>query len=256
MAPNFRELIGFSTPKGRQILPGMLFRSGAFEAQDADALRQLISAYGIRLCCDLRSAIEREKNPIPWPEQAPRPRLLELQVFNDMRALGESSLAQLVGDVDGHAATTLMQNLYRKLPETCAPVLRRLFTEIANHEQTLPFMVNCTAGKDRTGVIVALLLTALDIEEAQIRADYLRSTDLIHRPEYQVKVERLVQDFVGVKPQPASVQALIGVNSLYLNAAMAAIKMKYGSAHQYLRTAVGLDLATQSRLQSRLLKEA
>lgn len=254
MAPNFRELVGFSTAKGRQILPGKLFRSGAFEAQDADALRQLISAYGIRLCCDLRSDIERDKNPIPWPEETPRPRLLELQVLTDIRVLGESSLVPLIGDVDGRAATGLMQTLYRKLPETCAPVLRRLFNEIANQEQALPLMINCTAGKDRTGLIVALLLTALDIEEAQIRADYLRSTDLVHRPEYQVKVEQLVRDFAGVKPEPASLQALIGVNPLYLNAAMAAIKMKYGSVHQYLRTAVGLDLATQSRLQSRLLK--
>jgi len=252
MAPNFRELVGFSTAKGRQILPGKLFRSGAFEAQDEAEVQQLFSTHGIRFCCDLRSERERTKNPIPWPQVFP-PRLLEMPVLTDIRLLGGASITPLRGDVDGSAATALMQRLYRHLPETCAPVLRRLFAEIADQENALPLLVNCTAGKDRTGFIVAMLLTALDIEDAQIQADYLRSTDLIHRPEYRQKVERLVQDFVGVQPEPASVQALIGVYPGYLNAAMVAIKTKYGSVHQYLRTAARLDLALQSRVQQRLL---
>src|SRR5438874_453262 len=49
--------------------------------------------------------------------------------------------------------------------------------ELLSEDETLPAVVHCTAGKDRTGVLVALLLDLLGVAREQIVADYAATTD-------------------------------------------------------------------------------
>ena len=111
-----------------------------------------------------------------------------------------------------------------------------------------PVLVHCTAGKDRTGWIVAALLLTLEVPWGDVMADYLASG-----PE----VLALFAPFRDrVAAQGGDVEAMeraIAVFPHYLEAAHAEALRTFGSWHGYL--ADGLDLPTDlpRRLQARLL---
>jgi hypothetical protein len=68
----------------------------------------------------------------------------------------------------------LMETTYAHLPCSAAPLLSQLFESLA--AGGWPLLVHCTAGKDRTGFTVAMILAALDVEPDFIRDDYLRGS--------------------------------------------------------------------------------
>jgi protein-tyrosine phosphatase len=171
--PNFRDIGGLRGAGGCVVRSGMVYRSGALDALlDEDLAR--LAGYGVAFCCDLRTAAERTRSPSRWPEGRP-PRLLELEFASDVRALGPELMHRLAAQPSREAAAAIMLGLYRSMPATCAPLLARLLPELANAADAFPLVVHCTAGKDRTGFVVAVLLGVLGVSPADIRVDYLHS---------------------------------------------------------------------------------
>src|SRR4029453_151045 len=68
-----------------------------------------------------------------------------------------------------------MIDLYRVLPEWMAGRIRGMFDCIA--AGSVPLVVHCAAGKDRTGVAIAVLLCALDVSRQTAIEDYLLTND-------------------------------------------------------------------------------
>lgn len=106
-------------------------------------------------------------------------------------------------------------------------------------------VIHCASGKDRTGLIAALLLTALDIGDDQILADFA----LTERATAQ-----LVADWQAAHPGrtlrwPAYGRAPAEIMRLVL----ADLTAAYGSPRNYLTGPVGLGAQVIDRLQSRLL---
>src|SRR3546814_9409940 len=62
---------------------------------------------------------------------------------------------------------------YRDMPRALLPHLHLLIEAIIAGE--MPMLVHCTAGKDRTGVTIAVLLLALGVSREDVVRDYLRS---------------------------------------------------------------------------------
>lgn len=245
MAPNFRELAGFSDTAGRTLKPGLIYRSGVIDGRDPAAM-QRFTELGVQLCCDLRSAGERDRQPNPCP------RVLALEVAADIRTLSPEAFSRLRTERSADAAMDLMRFVYRQFPQSCAPVLRRLFEELVGVD-TLPILVHCTAGKDRTGFVIAMLLAALDVDRAQYLGDYLRSTDFAERPELAGRISVLVDELTGMASTPEMVRALAGVDPSYLQAAIEQIERSHGSIDAYLVSAAGLDARLRARLRERLL---
>src|SRR5436309_1967722 len=69
---------------------------------------------------------------------------------------------------------------YKKMPIAFSAQFRRMFSELLAGRAPLVF--NCTAGKDRTGVAAALLLTALGVPRESVVQDYLLTNRYMHRP--------------------------------------------------------------------------
>lgn len=251
-APNFRDIGGLPTRDGRTVRAGLVYRSDALDGLDADDLAHL-ARLSPRVCCDLRSDKERLQRPHRWPSGG-EPRVLNLAVATDIRVLMPELVSELRNNATADGATALMRHLYRDLPTVCAPVLQQVFALLLDDETDhLPLVVNCTAGKDRTGFVVAMLLGALGVSDETVLADYLRSNDASNRASLHHKVADLLQELLGMQAPQDMLEAIIAARADYLESSYAKIAADHGSLDAYLSGAIGLDASRRARLASRLL---
>jgi protein-tyrosine phosphatase len=119
--------------------------------------------------------------------------------------------------------------------------------------------VHCAAGKDRTGIAIALLLAALDVPHETIIEDYLL-TNSCEIPRFTLaQYHAQLGAVAGDRPlltMPDDIrQVLFAAHVDYLHAALDQIARDHGDVFQYLRREVGVDEAMRSRVQAALLGE-
>jgi len=251
-SPNFRELGGLRAAQGRRIRGGLLYRSGALdELGEADL--EVLGRLGIALCFDLRSEGERSKHPSRWPAGA-IPRTLAIEVATDVRALDRGAMQELIDKPDAEGAGRLMRAIYRSMPGSCAPVLGTLFTELAALRARQAAVVHCTAGKDRTGFVVAMLLKALGVADEDVFANYLESNHHYDAARHDAKIAALLGAMFGVVPDDSALRAITAARFDYLLAALDEIRRRWGSVEVYLARCAGLDAARRKQLEQALLE--
>ncbi|WP_242127523.1 tyrosine-protein phosphatase [Sphingobium sp. Sx8-8] len=239
---NLRDFGGHATVDGRRVKRGMLYRSGTMSLlteDDADHLRSL----GIRAICDFRRGNERTAEPTLWHGT-------EVDYF--CRDYGESS--GLLGEVlkqGGSAEETrqLMVELYRAIPVDHAESYRAMFGRIADGR--VPLLINCSAGKDRTGVGAALVLAALGVPRQTIVEDYLATNDhadwdwLLARRDTLMSRARLTR--------PDVLEPLLRAEAEYLDALFATLDEVHGGLEAYLNDRLGVDAAALDAVREALL---
>ncbi len=247
-SPAFRDLGGAPTDDGRRVKPRRFFRADALATLDA-ADRGTIDALGLRLVCDLRSASERERTAcLTW--LYPAPRRLQLDVSAGVNNEVAASIARLIIGPDPDAAAAMMLATYAALPHSAAPLLHELFQCLTDGE--VPLLVHCTAGKDRTGFVTALILLAVGVTPEFVRADYLRGSG--HDPNtVEQPSSRMLEVIVGRRLTPAESAYVHAVRPEYLDAALAAIERGWGTPLAYLERVAGLDAGRRQALRAHLL---
>jgi protein-tyrosine phosphatase len=236
---NFRDFGGYAGRNGT--LPsGRFFRSGHHAlASDGDLAR--LEAMRIGALIDLRRPHERAFSPSRrW--NGFRATLIE----NDDAFEGEESWEgfQAQWDLTPESFRGYQDRYYRR-----APFLPRLNDLFARTFETLavtegPVIVHCAAGKDRTGLLVALTHAMAGVHLDDIIADYLLTND----PDWAKDIESRR----GRAPGMDAMQAMLWVDASYLHAAFAAIAERHGSVDAYLRDALGIDKSRRAAIELRL----
>lgn len=151
--PNFRDVGGLPTSDGGRTRFRTLYRSHAPSGLGPEGMAQ-IRALGLRAVLDLRDEFET----VQWPYD-----------------LGAASIRRYFVPVLGNRPVPLDQSeLYLHMIEACGSEFTRAVRAIADAE-SLPLLVHCAVGKDRTGVTVALALSAAGVTDEAIVTDFLRS---------------------------------------------------------------------------------
>ena len=167
---NFRDIGGYRTRQGRHVRWGQVFRAGVL-AYVTPEDHQCLAPLGIRAICDLRRADERAREPTAWPDRSAR--ALHWDDASDAQTLRKYAAerpATAAGMFDAMLA------LYRGLPNRMSGRIRGLISSIVTGD--VPLIVHCAAGKDRTGVAIAVLLTALDVPREVIVEDYALTNEV------------------------------------------------------------------------------
>jgi protein-tyrosine phosphatase len=245
---NFRDLGGLPT-EGGTIRPGRLYRSEGPANFDIEHATEL-HALGIRLIVDLRAQVECEKHPHEWQ---PTARIMNLDMNNDLRTETNEGWNALRDDPSEAGAIRAMTFNYAAMPIALHPWLAPLANAML--EDGLPVMIHCTAGKDRTGVLVALLLKLLSAPHEAIVADYHRSDVFAQNLRMGGSIADAFEKTFGFTPSQATIDAMIGVNTAFLDAALAAIDQQWGSLDAYFVSA-GVTPQIRSRLRSALVDPA
>ncbi|MEU7894341.1 tyrosine-protein phosphatase [Nonomuraea sp. NPDC049152] len=239
-APNLRDIGGHVAADGRKVRTGLAFRSGALDRL-TPADQEALAARGVRLVCDLRTASERAAQPDRIPDG------VEYLVLDVQGQGGHGAdIAALFDDPSLVASLTspeiaegFLVEVYRGMVTT--PDAHAAFGDLLRALSRPGTLMHCTAGKDRTGWGVALLLTVLGVDRRTVMADYLASND--HLAEAAGRIYAMLE---GTGVATEVVRPLLEVREPYLDTAFDTIADLYGDVDGYVREALGLtddDLA-------------
>lgn len=251
---NFRDMGGYVSSEGRALAPGRLYRSGHFAELSEDAAHD-VAKLGITTVVDFRSAPEKERMPVTW--HAPwQPKYIENPIGGNASAWIKELLERLA-DAPFPAEELRDQFIlaFETIPIANAPGLKRLFDELVDGDQAGAALFHCTAGKDRTGIAGALIMTALDMPEDAIFEDFLLTNKAVDLPVRAVEVAEQVSERVGREVAPEAVYPLIGVEPDFLKAAFGVMAKEHGSVDAYLTGAMGLTPERRARLRARFLAD-
>ncbi|WP_037053289.1 tyrosine-protein phosphatase [Pseudonocardia halophobica] len=216
----FREVAGLRTRSGGRVRPGLLYRSGTPQFLDLAAGRRLLADTGIASTIDLRlpHEVDQEgRGPLDrlGVRHAPHPVRLRALV-----APG-SAVAPMPGD------DPLVGTYLRYLDEGAEAVAGSVAELL--EPGTLPVLLHCTVGKDRTGAVVAVLLDALGVEHEDIAADYARGAADAAEAMARLRTMASYGDAVDVYP-PEALTAEPGTILRFL----AAVDDRHGGSRAFL----------------------
>jgi protein-tyrosine phosphatase len=245
---NFRDLGGIPVDDG-VIRAGRVYRSVGPASFD-DIHRAELKALDFRIVCDLRSTPEKTAAPNDWAGGA---QLLEFDIIADLRAQAAGTWEVMRANPNIEGARQTMIGTYQVMPAALKPHMARFIGALAGGDA--PMMVHCTAGKDRTGVLSALLLHYLGAPDEAIRRDYLLSERFSRSPGAGASVAKMFEKTLGFAPDAETLQAMIGVDPRYIDAALAVVDADWGSVEAYFEDA-GVGEAERSRLKAVLVEPA
>jgi protein-tyrosine phosphatase len=245
---NFRDLGGYGAGGGLAVRRGAVYRSGTLSRLTDAGVGQL-SRLGVRLVLDFRTNAEVRARPDRLP--APPPRVL-LQPVGD----GDRSVATLMGELAaGNAAPVrealaggggerlMLEAARRMVADPDARAAWAVAIRELGEPRSLPAVIHCTGGKDRTGFAAALVLLAVGVSRETAIEDYLLSN------RYLAAFARAVRD--GIEPE--LLRPVVEVRREYLETSLREIDRRYGSLDGYLYRGLDLNDAALRRLREALL---
>lgn len=237
-AHNFRDLGGYPSRLGGETRWGRVFRAGALDRMTPADLEQY-ATLGIDAAIDLRNGDERARTPDPVPS-------IHVPVMNRfMDVRGRPDFEALVEHDHG---VVFMRDMNLGLLAHAGPELGEIMRIIAGHLPQ-PVMFHCTAGKDRTGLVAALLLEVLGVARDDVLDDF-QLTDRYAGPREESHGFRRMIEY-GVAPEAAA--GAFGAPRSMMGDVLEELDARYGGAERYLRDHAGLDDAVVVQLRSALL---
>ncbi|MDE2405704.1 MAG: tyrosine-protein phosphatase [Sphingomonadales bacterium] len=263
---NFRDYGGYPVAGGGRVRRGWLWRSGQHhEATDADL--DQVRALGLKAVFDLRSARERASHPCRRPAgfSAVLHAIEDAPPIDGGPGVGKGATPAAPHVAAAHAAAARpsrertpeetregMRHTYATMPfrPALAAALRQMMTVLARTDG--PSLVNCMAGKDRTGIAVAIVQRALGVHRDDVVGDYLLTGRL---GDQEARIAAGYRTFVQAtgELEDAVVRAIMGIEPSYIEAALDAVAAA-GGEERYFRDVLGVDPGARAALRARLVE--
>lgn len=231
---NLRDVGGYPVAGGGSVRWRRLFRSDALHRLDTAGVAA-VAGLDLRTVLDLRSHAEVEIAPSPVSG-----RVTHLPVLADLQALPVPAVPQSPGSgLD-------LATIYRYFVDECGDSIAAAIGELAG--DAFPALVHCTAGKDRTGIVIALILAVLGVPDEVIAADYALSAVYLN-PDQTPAIGQL-QASTGLGDQLT--RALLASPPALIIDVLDRVRSVAGSADSYL-LARGLTSAALTSLRAALI---
>jgi protein-tyrosine phosphatase len=237
---NFRDLGGYPTEDGRHVRWRTVFRAdglGRLTADDLEALRPI----ALRTVVDLRTRREiDERGRFPY-ERYP-------VAFHHLSVLDQTWDREVARRED-LPAVDFLHRAYRTMLDEGGPRFAAAFGILAGAD-ALPAVFHCAAGKDRTGLLAALVLGSLGVDRASIVGDYALTAASMQRvletmrrdPERAGAVDAAPRSFFAAEPDA-------------IDRVLDDLEHRHGSVRSYVR-ALGVDDDVLRALDAALLTDA
>ncbi len=222
---NLRDLGGAPTARGQRVRTGRVYRAGLVMGIADPAARAALAARGIRAVYDFRTD---DEHPVPGPDPARGLRVRRLPfsgITPEFRLIARPTYRDYA------------DNYARLLPRAMATV-RSVFTLLATTDD-MPVAMGCSLGKDRTGIVAAILLASLGVPDEAVAADYAATAEalagrVLELADYAARL--------GLTTAELARRCATRAETMYLF--LATLRAAYGEVDGYLAAAgVGRDTA-------------
>lgn len=219
-----RDLGGYQAAGGKHVKWRTLLRSDELcGLTDADL--DYLSGLPLQTDIDFRGENEQQNAPDRLPDASP--------VYHPL-CIDAADLSSFLKS-EGSPFSSHMEKIYAHIIQHFQPTLQAFF-RILTDEQAAPLVFHCTAGKDRTGLAAALLLSALGVDRETIMQDYLLSAEYL-----QKKYGSIAQAYPEMAP-------MLTVRKEYLEAAFRVIDQQFGGMDKYLTDHLQVDVERLRKL--------
>ena len=254
---NTRDIGGYQTSDGRTVRWGQIIRSenlSRLTASDFQKLEEL----GLKTVIDLRTDREHDQEPTVWLGDNP-PRFFHFPVgdahndwFNAQRNMMKSNRFTEEQSLEH------MVEGYRMIAEVGPPSYQKLM-DVVLDQSNWPILIHCSAGKDRAGVAVTLILEALGVDRETIMEEFLLTNEINRTQEKAIFLSKERKNSGSGKrldrgPSASAWFPIVGVQAEMLEAFYASVDEQYGSMDAFL-TGIGVDQDARSALAASLTTE-
>jgi len=231
---NFRTLSNIKNTEGKTIKDSIFYRSGDLsKLKELEKLKQL----NLGEIIDLRTKNEVSKKPDILPENITYRNYAAFEDQEDQ--LNQAKKLVLKGKVNANDAHLRMIKFYKDYLTENPETIKQILTEILDSNQ--PILYHCTAGKDRTGMITALILSILKFDKETIYQEYLLSNNLREKIIKKRLNTAKNLHFLFPKMDISVLEKLSWIERSYLDAALDEINLKYGSIDNYIHQVLGIN---------------
>lgn len=230
---NFRDLGGYSAGNGQTVKWRRLFRSDAVHSMTPQDIDFVYNTLGVVTLIDLRDAAEvrRDGGNGALPSSAR---------YHHLPFLAEHGITPFSPSED---PADRLAGIYLWILANSGALVAGALNTLAQ-EGHLPAVFHCTAGKDRTGVLAALILGILGVDDQQIMADY----DLTNQT-----MDRLYQRLRAIPGNEMRPRSSFEAQPKAMEEFLNTLRDDYGGAESYAK-AKGLPQAAIDQLRASLLQ--
>ena len=232
---NIRDLSYLRRPDGRGLKKGMFFRSAALRKLKEEDIA-FLKENNIKTVIDLRTDAEIHKKPDI---------VLEGVTYHHIPLLTEETMGIThEGGLKGYKKPPHMPSLYAMLAsdEHSVEGIKKALAIILDPKRGGAILWHCTEGKDRGGLVSAMLLLAAGIEEEKIIEDYALSN---RRSEKKGRLyRRLIRIFMWNKELATSVYQTMLADPIYLRSSLAKMREMCGDYSTYLKEKLAVTPAS------------
>ena len=229
---NARDLGGYGTGDGRETRWGAVVRSAALGGQTR-AGRAAQADYGVRAIVDLRLPGELDREPNPFAEPGDHGIAYTNVSFIDPAAAPPEEVATLAED-------------YVRMLDRYRGGVADVMVAVAEAPEG-GVLIHCAAGKDRTGLISALLLGLVGVPAATIADDYALTAELLRSRELE-----WLEHGPGERAEREAMVARFAPTAEVMLEVLARLTERWGGVEPYL-LAAGVSRGDLERLRDRLL---
>ncbi|CZR62857.1 related to protein-tyrosine phosphatase [Phialocephala subalpina] len=253
--PNFRDVGGYkvASPENHSIRREVIYRCGEPSQVTKDGV-DTMKRLGITHIYDLRSIPEIERN-----KAAGRGGIVEWEgcervfvpVFKDQDYSPEALATRLQDYADGGPEG--FTRAYTDILNNAPPSYKTILMHLAN-EPEKPLIVHCTAGKDRTGVICALVLSLCGVDDEVVAHEY-SLTEVGLTTEWKEAVLEHLSHNPALKGNPEGAKNLISAKAANMLATLKMINENFGGAEGYIINKCGLTKTDVEKIRKNLIVE-
>jgi protein-tyrosine phosphatase len=235
---NFRDLGGIRTGTGT-VRRGLVFRSDSLASVSEDEVGDLVGGRGIRTAIDLRQ--DREVTTRPLEALAGAGVSVHHVPLLDPSRAASAPLDLLEAS---------LEELYAFVIETSGAEFVQALRVVAD-PAARPVVFMCAGGKDRTGLLAAMLLSLLGADDDTVAQDYAKTAEVLHL----IIARSAPADLSTWNVTDAQRQRFTTAEPATILGALAVIREHDGSVAGYVRRH-GLDDDTVEQLRDDLVERA
>jgi len=234
---NFRDIGGLKNTEGKTVKWGKIYRSDNLSRLRSYEFKKF-NDLGIKTVFDLRTPQEIEGKKDHLPVEVTYVHAPSVLDHGDLLANLRGRV--LRGEISDEESVQFMADFYRGIVADNVPALKELLQAILIKANE-PVLYHCSAGKDRTGITTALILSILKVDRETIMNEYLLS-DYYRREKVEGTLTKAKLAKV-VKPRLAVgvIQNFLSVDERYLNEAFNYIDNNYGGIDAFIKNQLGIS---------------